>query len=254
MKFSCYLFQRSKQIVSAITVKQTVAELQREEKRKGRLKMIFDLHLHTRQYSDDSFIDIEEAVERALEMGMNGLCITDHESNGAREMIDYLSKKYNCLIIVGVEILTYEGDIVCYGLDELPAEKLHAKELIEIVNKRGGVSISAHPYRTNNRGMEDNLYTIEGLAGVEVLNGSTIEENNCKALIAAQKRGFSCVGASDAHVMEKIGKFATKFTSAIRSEKDLIDAVKNGACHPVRYDKQLHKFIDALPVLSEVLA
>ena len=50
--------------------------------------MILDTHMHTAEYSPDSFLPIAEAVARAREMGIDGLCVTDHDTLGAREAID----------------------------------------------------------------------------------------------------------------------------------------------------------------------
>ncbi|OLN31541.1 hypothetical protein DSOL_2566 [Desulfosporosinus metallidurans] len=33
------------------------------------------------------------------------------------------------LLIPGVEILTHEGDIIVFGVDNLPTEKVHAAEI-----------------------------------------------------------------------------------------------------------------------------
>ena len=41
------------------------------------------------------------------------------------------------------------------------------------------------------------------------------------------------LGASDAHVIDRIGKYATKFYDTIRDDKDFIEAVKSKNFHPV---------------------
>ena len=40
--------------------------------------MIADMHVHTR-WSSDSVTSVEEQVERAIELGMKSICITDHQ-------------------------------------------------------------------------------------------------------------------------------------------------------------------------------
>ena len=44
--------------------------------------MLMDLHMHEKRNSADSFISLEEIVFRAREMGLDGICITDHDSMG----------------------------------------------------------------------------------------------------------------------------------------------------------------------------
>ncbi len=40
--------------------------------------MIADMHVHTR-WSSDSTTPVAEQVERAIELGMESICITDHQ-------------------------------------------------------------------------------------------------------------------------------------------------------------------------------
>ena len=50
--------------------------------------MILDTHMHTAEYSPDSFLPIAEAVARAREMGIGGLCVTDHDTLGALDLAE----------------------------------------------------------------------------------------------------------------------------------------------------------------------
>jgi predicted metal-dependent phosphoesterase TrpH len=114
--------------------------------------MIIDMHIHEKTFSFDSFIQLEDIVEKSKSMGANGICITDHESNGLTEYAQKVSRDLEYPIFVGAEILTYEGDALVFGIDELPEKQMHSHELSDYVHCRGGVIISAHPYRKNNRG------------------------------------------------------------------------------------------------------
>lgn len=113
--------------------------------------MLIDTHLHESKYSGDSFITLEEIVYRSMEMGLHGVCITDHESNKIKKEAEVLMKETGFLIITGAEILTFEGDMTVFGLERLPGKRIHAQELTDIVDKAGGVAVCSHPYRQNNR-------------------------------------------------------------------------------------------------------
>lgn len=206
--------------------------------------MIIDLHFHTLQYSPCSYIDIEEGIKYAKDIGLDGICITDHDSNEANIYAKELEKKYGLMIVVGTEILTYEGDILCFGINEVPKTKIHAQELIDLVSSQGGVTISAHPFRNNGRGMGELIADVKGLSAVETFNGNTSSENNLKAYSIASKLSIPCIGASDAHKLQNIGKYATKFFDDITNEKDLIAAIKEGKVNPVYYDYKSKKFIE----------
>ena len=44
-------------------------------------KILTDIHMHESRYSSDSFVFLEEIVAKAKYIGLDGICITDHESN-----------------------------------------------------------------------------------------------------------------------------------------------------------------------------
>ncbi|GAA0745445.1 PHP domain-containing protein [Clostridium oceanicum] len=200
--------------------------------------MIIDTHIHESKYSLDSEISLKDIVYRAKKIGLDGVCITDHESNEIFDEAHEFAKKENFLILVGAEILTYEGDILVFGVRDIPKEKIHAKELLKIVNEKNGVAISAHPYRNNNRGMGDYISTAFdfGLSAVEAFNGSTEFSQNLRAYSLASRLKLPSIGSSDAHVIENVGKYATVFPDGIRDEKDLIDAIKKDKVYPAIYD------------------
>lgn len=194
--------------------------------------MIIDLHFHTKQYSPCSSIDMEEGVRQAKSLGLDGICITDHDEFACRKKAEELQKKYDILVIVGTEILTTEGDLLCFGLNEIPKEKLPAQTLIDKVNAIGGACIAAHPYRQNNRGMGAYLDKLRGLHAIESFNGNTKHENNTKACDTASRLGIPCTGGSDAHRIERVGVYATRFFTQIENEKDIIHAIRCGRIEP----------------------
>lgn len=206
--------------------------------------MIIDTHMHEMTYSDDSFLTLETIVTRAKEMGLGGVCITDHESNGLMERAKAYSKETGFLILVGAEILTHEGDITVFGLDQLPTEKLSAQALVDLVQRAGGVAMSAHPFRQNNRGLGNHIRQVKGLSGVEAFNGSTPHHHNMSAYHLAKELKIPVFGASDAHVYDKIGQYATLFPGRIRDMQDFIEAVKCGGTTPAVYTAKGYRGFD----------
>ena len=190
--------------------------------------MIIDIHIHEKTYSHDSYISLIDIVEKSKEIGLDGICITDHESNQLKDKAKEVSIKTGFLIITGAEVLTYEGDLLVFGLDDIPQEMMSAQELINIVNSNNGIAISAHPYRKNNRGIGDNNKELKGLAGIEAFNGNTPISDNLKGLELARELNLPILGGSDAHHLGQVGDFATYFDLDIKGESDFIDAVKAG--------------------------
>lgn len=197
--------------------------------------MIIDIHIHEKTHSNDSCISLDEIIDRAKEMCLDGICITDHDNNAILEKAQAISKKRDFLIIVGAEILTYEGDMLVFGLQHLPKEKLHANELLKLVEDNKGVAISAHPFRPTNRAMGNFNRVLQGFRGIEAFNGTTKSKYNTLAYYLAQELNLPALGGSDAHHIHQIGQCATLFPDGIRDEKDLIQAILSRDVSPVIY-------------------
>lgn len=195
--------------------------------------MFIDLHIHEKRFSKDSFISLEEIVEIAKAKGLDGICITDHESMGLREYAAEYSAKTGFPIFVGIEYYSLQGDILAFGIDSFPEERVSAQEFIDYVHAQGGVVISAHPFRHNRRGLEQNLDTLKGVDAIEILNGSTLPDATMVAVQYARKYGFAVTGGSDCHYTYKVGSCATYFEDDIRTMDDLVAAIKNKRCKPV---------------------
>lgn len=212
--------------------------------------MIIDTHMHCSEHSADSSVSMREIVSRAKKVGLDGICITDHDTNGAMAEAKQLAKEEDYLVIVGAEILTYEGDMVVFGLKDLPKDIVHSLDLLDYVTKKGGVCISAHPYRLNNRGIGDYIKELKGLHGIEAFNGSTDVYHNLKAYRLAENLGIPAFGASDCHEKFKVGKYGTVFPDGIRDELDFIAAVKEGNLHPAVWSKEGYKDLKSEDVFS----
>ncbi|MDD4265576.1 MAG: PHP domain-containing protein [Aminobacterium colombiense] len=195
-----------------------------------------DTHLHSEEFSSDSFLPIGEAIQKGKSMGLDGICVTDHESMGMRSFARELSVKYDFLVLVGLELLTYEGDLLVFGLDLVPEKKMHASDALELVNRQGGVAVSAHPFRDNGRGMGNFIRSLPGLSGIEAFNGSTRLTHNFKAHALANELELPRLGGSDAHFVERVGLYATAFPGIIQNENDFIGAIRTGNVYPVVYD------------------
>lgn len=197
--------------------------------------MFIDMHMHEMTYSKDSFLALDEIVQEGKRKGLGAVCITDHDSMGLKEYAAEYTQRTGFPVFVGIEFFSLQGDIVALGIDEYPPERIPAQEFIDLVKAQGGICFSAHPFRNNNRGLEENLRKVHGLDGVEVLNGSTLIEANQKAARYAKELNLIPIGSSDCHVKEKIGLYATYFPGAVHSMDELLRAFRSGGCKPAYY-------------------
>ena len=208
--------------------------------------MFIDMHMHELTHSKDSFLKLKEIVDIAKQKGLGAICITDHDDMGLREYAKVYSKEVDFPIFVGIEFFSLQGDIVALGISDYPKQREDAQVFIDCVKEQGGVCFAAHPFRNNNRGLEDNLRTVRGLDGVEVLNGSTLPEANLKAVRYAKELGLITIGSSDCHVPEKVGIFATWFPESVRTMEDLLRVLRSGECKPAYYTEDGYKIWDQI--------
>jgi len=216
--------------------------------------MILDTHVHSKEFSYDSPLPIREAILRGKAAGLDGLCVTDHEHMGMRRLAEQLTRRHDFLVLVGMEFLTFEGDLLVFGLDTVPDRAMHADELVSLVNRQGGCAVSAHPFRDNGRGLGNEIRGLHGLHGLEALNGSTRPHHNAMASDLAFELGLARLGGSDAHLPERVGLCATRFLEPVRNERDLIRAVRAGLVEPVVLEDGRYRTstaqADRVPVLD----
>lgn len=113
--------------------------------------MFIDTHMHEMTCSKDSFLKLEQMVEIAREKGLGAICITDHDDMGLKEYAEEYAEKTGFPIFVGIEFFSLQGDIIAFGIEEYPDERIPAQEFIDLVKSQGGFCFAAHPFRNNNR-------------------------------------------------------------------------------------------------------
>ena len=206
--------------------------------------MFIDTHMHEMTYSKDSFLTLDQMVQIAKEKGLGAICITYHDDMGLKDYAAEYSARTGFPIFVGIEFFSLQGDIVAFGIEDYPRERIPAQDFIDLVKAQGGVCFAAHPFRNNNRGLEENLRTVRGLDGLEVLNGSTSVEACQKAARYAMELGYFTLGSSDCHVPEKVGVCATYFPEEVHTLQEFLAVFKKGQMKPAYYADGAYHVID----------
>ena len=109
--------------------------------------MLIDLHNHTWPRSHDSVLDPADLASRAREAGLDGICLTEHDSVWDPVEAQRIAEDQNFLVIPGVEISTDDGHILAFGVEKYVFGMHRVGRLAEHVQERGGCLIAAHPYR-----------------------------------------------------------------------------------------------------------
>ncbi len=192
--------------------------------------MLFDLHVHT-NISPCSRMGIGEILDRAKIRGLDGVCITDHDTMDVRYQLSEGIQKNGICVLFGMEYSTAQGDFLLFGPFEALPTDLPADILLRTVRETGGVAVAAHPFRSQRP--TDEKVIREGLCGVvESINGrnSTVENAAVDNWLA--RYDLVQCGGSDAHTPEEVGTFATRFFNPVYSRADLIRALAYNMCRP----------------------
>jgi len=203
----------------------------------GRIRsMRFDLHMHTIRYSPDSVIDPFELVDRAREVGLDGIVITEHDRLWPEKELEELRARAKGLVVLaGVEITGRGGDMLCYGVSDLAAlpRGVTWSVLSREVHRQGGICVAAHPYRWGQP-FDDLLAEQQPeLEGIEMMSNNMDAGLRTKAADFKQRRPqFTGLGNSDAHEIAVVGCCYTEFDAVIRTNEDLIAAIRVGKTTP----------------------
>lgn len=208
--------------------------------------MLIDLHCHSAERSDDASSSLAELAEAARATGLDGICVTDHDTFWPREALEETGRAAGILLIPGCEVNTDSGHALVFGLDEYRFGFHHPERLAAAVVRAGGLLVSAHPYRrvlppgatpgdekfaaAVDRALESPL--LKHVAAVETVNGRAAAAENAFALELASRAGLACVGSSDAHDASGIGSVATAFERPVTSLEEVVTELRAGRVNP----------------------
>lgn len=168
---------------------------------------MFKAELHVHSSHSDGRDGVRKILERAVELGLNVISITDHDTiNGSLEAEEIVEEENLPIkVIPGFESSTAEGHLLVYGVRKDFEAGLEFREAVELVRKLGGVCFVAHPFQVERKGVW-RISSIELADGVEAFNSKfVIGIFNYLSLKLAKKLKKPVIAGSDAHSVEAIG-------------------------------------------------
>ena len=198
--------------------------------------MRIDLHIHTHPRSPCSAINPEDLLQKARRVGLDGLCLTEHQHRWDVGEIDNLSRNGGLQIFQGNEITTNQGDILVFGYKEDVRGVVPIQDLRKEVQAAGGLMIAAHPFRgfllfgiTQLRMDVEQACqrpVFQYVDGVEVFNCKLTDPENDMARQVAAHLGLLGVAGSDAHRLDEVGRCVTILEREVHTEKELIEELR----------------------------
>ena len=215
---------------------------------------LFDLHVHTVRGSSDSSLTPQQLIDEAERIGLTGVCLTEHGGGWSDGEFNSTFEDSDLVVIRALEVATEVGHVLVFGMHSYVSGMHKVENLRKVVTSVGGVMVSAHPFRNffNKPPYNVNLlfnkadklpqspeeasaHPLFGLVDdIEVANGSNTDEENIFTREVASVLGYRGTGGSDVHSTHGLGKCVTDFKGDIRTEADLIEALREKAFSPAQ--------------------
>lgn len=185
-----------------------------------------DLHMHT-DASHDCLSSPRDVVERARDVGLQRIAITDHnEIDGAIEA----SRLDPDLVIVGEEVRTDEGlDLIGLFVSELIPKGGMFRQVADAIHAQSGVVYLPHPFDTHRGATEEFFDEVaDCIDVVEGINARIHDsERNLRAERWAAGHGLPLGAGSDAHLLTEIGRARVR-VRPFQGVPDFVSALRDG--------------------------
>lgn len=198
-------------------------------------RVFVDLHCHTRASFD--CLSLPGAVVRAAaERGLTHLAITDHDRiDGALEARELAPR--GLTVLIGEEVKTRDGDLICVFLESAIPPGLSAVETIAAAREQGALVGIPHPF-DRLRGSLLRDAGLESLASsvdwVEAHNARLVGRGNERAAAYAREHGLPGVAVSDAHSVLEVGVAYTAVEGDLSTPAGLLAALASSEVVPGR--------------------
>jgi predicted metal-dependent phosphoesterase TrpH len=200
------------------------------------MAMKFDMHLHTSRHSPDSIMGPFEMVRRAVEIGLDGVVITEHDwlwQEG--ELAELRAAAPQLVILAGIEATTHDGDLLIYGVTNPFGFRkgMRMAEACREAHRQGGVAVAAHPNRWGQPFRDILAKYHPELDGIEMMSSNMDGELRRLAVeLARDFPHFARIGNSDAHDLVTLGLCYTEFEDTITDNPSLVAAIRAKRCQP----------------------
>lgn len=207
--------------------------------------MILDLHAHSIK-SDDGRAKVQNYCQwiATRNVPIDGFVLTEHRQFDFESDYSDLAAKFDLTILKGAEVETEYGHVLVFGVTKALTEEfdfgnitLRLADVITAAEKHGAVAVPCHPGRVRV-GMSAHIEEHGVPAGVKIVetfNGGSRDNEDEIAQSMADELSYQGIGGSDAHIVSHIGRCATRFAVNIKSESELVDALKSGDFEAVTF-------------------
>lgn len=193
--------------------------------------MLIDLHVHTSRYSPCGKSSPEDMMRRAVEIGLDGVVLTEHNVVWPEDEAAALQAQFPLVRIYrGIEVTVDTGDhYLVYGLTDPAAfeNKMPSAQLMRRVRAAGAAAVLAHPYRYG----PDVPDTLEDhpVDAIEIHSNNILTYAHVKAVALCNRLGVRPIASSDGHRVGTLGLYAVRLNhNHVADERALARAISAG--------------------------
>jgi predicted metal-dependent phosphoesterase TrpH len=186
-----------------------------------------EFHSHT-VYSKDSLTQPEKILAACQRKGIQRIAITDHNTIQGGLHARSLDPEH---VIVGEEIMTTQGELLAFFVEEEIPHGLSPQETIQRLRGQEAFISVSHPFDRMRKGAwkeADLLEILPLIDAIEIFNSRCISpESNRLAQDFARQHDLASTVGSDAHVIFEIGR-ATMLLPEFHDAQGLQAVIRQG--------------------------
>lgn len=193
--------------------------------------MKIDLHVHTQERSPCGHDSEVTLIKGAIRFGLGALVFTDHDRLAPPERLAELNAQYAPFRIFGgieVSLMSENEHVLVLGVQDPALERgdwtypqLHA-----FVRAQGGFLAAAHPFRYRPYiGMDLEAFPPDA---IEAYSYNTPKQAIPEIHALAEKLGIPVLSNSDAHRMERVGRYYNELAVTPEDEAHLLTLLRTG--------------------------
>lgn len=188
-----------------------------------------DPHNHT--FHSDGSLSIEELAALGVEMGLDYLGVTDHNTISHQPFLPQVSKEYGITLIPGQEVTTHRGHANAYGDIGWVDFREPVDNWVHHTHSRGGMFSINHAIDADCSWVSP---LSEPPSSVELWHSSWFRDiygDGIFAWLSLQDRNVTLLGGSDFHRLEgpqRPGVPTTWVLAASNSAEDLLAGMREG--------------------------
>ncbi|HTX35447.1 MAG TPA: CehA/McbA family metallohydrolase [Bryobacteraceae bacterium] len=201
-----------------------------------------DFHVHSFPLSWSTLSPFDTVLE-ARRQGLDAIAMAGHNNVWVAQWGRWFSRRIGGpIVLVSEEVHAPSYHMIAVGIERAVSWRQPAARAIDEIHRQGGIAIAAHPIADYWPGWD--AEAMRRLDGAEVVHPVEFHDPEARLQLREffARRKLTAIGSSDFHYSERMGMARTYVFVTERSERGVLEALRQG--HTVVYDRDGQAFGD----------